>query len=45
MWLVEGGQEDVACSLVSTVLERMGVTFDCLPTFLITVGTTVEFPS
>lgn len=44
MRLVEGGQEDVDRSLVSAVLGRMGVTWDCLSTFLITTGTTVEFP-
>ena len=44
MQFVEGGQEDVDRSLVSAVLGRMGVTWDCLSTFLITTGTMVEFP-
>ena len=44
MQLVEGGQEDVDHSLVSAVKGRMGVTWDCLSTFLITTGTTAEFP-
>lgn len=44
MQLVEGGQEDVDHSLVSAVKGRMGVTWDCLSTFLITTGTMAEFP-
>jgi len=43
MRLVEGGKEDVDRSFVSAVLGRMGVIWDCLPSFLTTTGTTVEF--
>ena len=45
MRLVEGEQEDVNCSLVSVVLGMMGVTWDCLLSFLTTKGTMVGFPT
>ena len=41
MRLVEREQGDVNCSLVSVVLEMMGVTWDCLLSFLTTKGTMV----
>ena len=44
MRLVEREQGDVNCSLVSVVLGMMGVTWDCLLSFLTTKGTMVGFP-
>ena len=44
MWIVEGAQEDVYHSLVSAVLGRTRVIWGYLPSFLVTTGTTIEFP-
>ena len=45
MQLLEGEQEDINSSLVSVVLGKMGVIWYCLPSFLITTGTMVGFPT